>query len=231
MAPGVDPGNFVHYLSGIPIRRMTAPGASMETVDYKAHLRKFYRPASEEVELVDVPRLNFIMIDGSGDPEKSPEYVNAVDALFAVSNLLKIMVKKGKPPIDYGVMPLEALWWSDGPSRFSVERKADWKWTLMVMQPQIITIKIVADAVAQTKSKTELECLSRIRFEPFEEGRAAQKLHVGPFSEEGPSLGKIHGRIDAIGGKFSGKHHEVYLSDTRKAVPEKWKTVIRQPYV
>ena len=106
----------------------------METVDYKAHLRKFYRPISEEVELVEVPRLNFIMIDGSGNPDTSPEYVNAVDALFAVSNLLKIMVKRGKPPIDYGVMPLEALWWSNDLSRFSVDRKADWKWTLMIIR-------------------------------------------------------------------------------------------------
>ena len=201
----------------------------MQIIDYKAQLRKFYRPSGESVELVDVPQMNFLMIDGQGDPNTAPEYQHAVEALFTVSYTLKMQIKKSDA-IDYGVMPLEGLWWAEDMSRFSVERKADWKWTLMIQQPTPVTRKGFEKAYAEVKAKKDPAALGKLRMEAFAEGRAAQKLHVGPFTEEGPSVKAIHDRIQAIGAKLRGKHHEIYLSDIRKAAPEKWKTVIRQPY-
>lgn len=205
-------------------------GPRMQIIDYKAQLRKFYKPSDVSVELVDVPPMNFIMIDGQGDPESAAAYQQAVEALLSVSIVLKAQIKKSDG-IDYGVMPLEALWWAGDASRFSPERKAEWKWTLMIQQPTPVTIKAFEKGWAEAKKKKEeLEAVP-LRFESMKEGRSAQKLHVGPFSEEGPVIKALHDRIAAMGAKASGKHHEIYLSDVKKAAPDKWKTILRQPYV
>jgi hypothetical protein len=202
----------------------------MQIIDFKAQLRKFYKPSADAVELVDVPQMNFLMIDGQGDPNTAPEYQHAVEALFTVSYALKMQIKKSDA-VDYGVMPLEGLWWADDMSRFSVERKSEWKWTMMIHQPAQVTRKGFEKAYAEVKAKKEPAALGKLRFEAFTEGRSAQRLHVGPFTEEGPVIKAIHDRIAAIGAKLRGKHHEIYLSDIRKAAPEKWKTIIRQPYL
>jgi len=124
-------------------------------------------------------------------------------------------------------MPLEGLWWADDMTTFSTEAKSDWKWTMMIMQPPVVTADMVTAAINAGKKKG-LSAISRLRFESFEEGRCAQILHIGPFSAEGPTVARVHEYIDDHGGR-RGKHHEIYLSDIRKADPAKWKTIIRQP--
>jgi hypothetical protein len=114
-------------------------------------------------------------------------------------------------------------------STFSVEDKSKWKWTLMIMQPSYVKKAMVDTAIAEVKRKKNPIALSKVRFETFPEGKAAQIMHIGPFSEEGPTIEKVHNFIDECGRKRSGKHHEIYLSDIRKANPKKWKTIIRQP--
>ena len=173
--------------------------------------------------------MNFLMIDGTGDPA-GLNYKEAVEALFAVSYALKFMIKKSKIQIDYGVMPLEGLWWVDDMSKFSIDKKEDWIWTAMVMQPEIVTKLLVEVAIKQVKIKKSLKALSKIKFRAYQEGNAAQIMHIGPFSEEGPTIQKLHDFISDNNGKLKGKHHEIYLSDIRRAAPEKWKTIIRQPY-
>ncbi len=142
---------------------------------------------------------------------------------------LKFAVKKGDIGVDYGVMPLEGLWWSDDMSTFSVENKADWKWTLMIMQPEFVTRDLFAIALEQVKKKKNLNALTKLRLEAFAEGKSAQILYVGPFSEEGPTIESIHAYIKQNGYRVSGKHHEIYLSDITKTAPDKLKTIIRQP--
>jgi hypothetical protein len=171
--------------------------------------------------------MNFLMIDGQGDPNTSPAYQEAVEALFSVAYAIKFKVKKTLA-IDYGVPPLEGLWWADDMSMFSVEDKSGWKWTMMIMQPEFVSAALARDTIVEVKKKKDLPALAKLRFAPFHEGKAAQILHVGPFSAEGPTVDKVHAFIDAVG-KRSGKHHEIYLSDIRKADPAKWKTIIRQP--
>ncbi|GGY78336.1 hypothetical protein GCM10011613_23710 [Cellvibrio zantedeschiae] len=200
----------------------------MEKLDFKKHYKNLYQTSSKEVVSVEVPPLNYFMIDGEGDPNTSPAYAAAVEALFTLSYTLKFMVKKGELAIDYGVMPLEGLWWADDMASFSVDNKADWKWTMMIMQPDSITPDLVEKAVAEVARKKKLAALSSVRFETYNEGLCAQLLHIGPFSEEGPSVAKVHDYIESRGA-LSGIHHEIYLSDIRKAAPEKWKTIIRQP--
>jgi hypothetical protein len=200
----------------------------MKKIDLKKELKPFYQPSAKVVALVEVPAMNYLMIDGAGDPTTSKSYAEAIETLFAVAYTVKFAVKKSQE-IDYGVMPLESLWWADDMSAFSTGDKAKWQWTAMIMQPSFVTAKIVADAVADVKKKKNPPALAKLRFASLTEGTCAQTLHIGPFSEEGPTIARVHEFISARGGTLAGKHHEIYLSDIRKAAPEKWKTIIRQP--
>ncbi len=199
----------------------------MEKIDFKKKLKHLYGPTAKEVVQVDVPTMNYLMVDGEGEPG-SQSYSRSIEALYPVSYALKFMVKKGPMAIDYGVMPLEGLWWADDMEKFSVDDKASWKWTMMIMQPEFITRDMVKEAIAAVKTKKDPPALPLLQFKNFEEGKCAQILHIGPFSEEGPTVAKVHAFIDAASA-LRGKHHEIYLSDIRKAAPEKWRTIIRQP--
>ena len=201
----------------------------MEKIDYKKELAALYRPSAKKVVTVDVPAFNFIMTDGQGDPG-SEVFAAAVEALFSVSYTLKFMIKKGPRQLDYGVLPLEALWSADDPTAFTEGRKDEWCWSAMIMQPEFIDEELYAQAIAQVAKKKSLAALEKLRFESFTEGQAAQTLHLGPFSEEGPTVERVHQFIASEGRVLCGRHHEIYLSDIRKAAPAKWKTVIRQPY-
>lgn len=201
----------------------------MEKIDFKKQLKHLYGPSDKKVEIVEVPQMNFLMIDGEGDPNTSKSFSDAVEALYPISYTLKFMVKNGEIGIDYGVLPLEALWWADDMSAFTTGNKDAWKWTVMIMQPEFITTKMFEKAMDKVERKKKPVSLPLVRFETFKEGKAAQILHIGLFSEEGPTIRKVHEFIKEAGGSLSGKHHEIYLSDIRKATPEKWKTLIRQP--
>ncbi|MDD5057690.1 MAG: GyrI-like domain-containing protein [Sideroxydans sp.] len=201
----------------------------MEILDLKKQLKLLYQPSAKEVSRVEVPPLNFLMIDGKGDPNTSPEYAAAIEALYAVAYTLKFAVKKSALAIDYGVMPLEGLWWADDMNAFATGDKSQWLWTMMIAQPEFVTREMVEMAVADVSKKKNPAALSKLRFEKFDEGTCAQILHIGPFSEEAPNIEKVHHFIEANGHQRRGKHHEIYLSDVRKADPAKWKTVIRQP--
>ena len=200
----------------------------MQKVDMKEELRQLYHASAKEVVQVDVPPLRFLMIDGQGDPNTSPAYAQAVEALFSVSYAAKFIVKKGPQAIDYAVMPLEGLWWADDMAAFSAGDKKNWKWTAMIMQPSFAADSLIDAAIAEVRKKKNLPSLDKLRLEQFAEGSCAQVLHVGPFSEEGPTIRRLHEFIEATAVR-SGKHHEIYLSDIRRAEPAKWKTIIRQP--
>ena len=200
----------------------------MEKIDLKKELRRLYQPSAKEVVQVDVPVMNYLMVDGEGDPNTSQAFSDAVEALFSVSYAVKFMVKRGPLAVDYGVMPLEGLWWADDMSRFTTTDKSNWKWTMMIMQPSFVTREIIDSALADVKKKKKLAATSKVRVEALAEGKCAQIMHIGPFSDEGPTVEKVHRFIDSKS-KRTGKHHEIYLSDIRKADPAKWKTVIRQP--
>lgn len=192
-------------------------------------LKHLYQPSSKEVQIVDVPPMNFIMIDGEGDPNTAKDYQDALESLFAVSYAIKFMIKRGSTQIDYGVLPLEGLWWSDNMSDFTSGNKDKWKWTSMIMQPEYVTVEIFKEAIEQVRKKKNPVAIQKLRFEKYDEGKAAQIMHIGQFSEEGPTIEKIHNFIRDNGCKLIKKHHEIYLSDIRKTASEKLKTVIRQP--
>lgn len=200
----------------------------MQKLDLKKELKHLYQPSAQEVVQVQVPPLRFLMIDGRGDPNTSQDYAEAVEALFSTSYIAKFMVKKGAPAIDYTVMPLEGLWWADDLSAFISNDRAHWQWTMMIMQPDLVADATIEAAITEVKRKKALPAVSKLRLEVFVEGLCAQILHIGPFSQEGPTIARLHSFIDEQGSK-AGKHHEIYLSDIRRADPAKWRTIIRQP--
>lgn len=200
----------------------------MAKIDLKKELKEFYSPSPKGMAIVDVPKLNFLMIDGKGDPNTALEYREAIEALYSVSYTLKFMIKKAKE-IDYGVMPLEGLWWADDMNAFIAGNKDLWKWTSMIMQPGYVTEDLFHAAIEQVESKKKLVALSKLKLETFHEGLSAQVLHLGPYSEEGPTIARLHSFVQERGFELRGKHHEIYLSDPRKSAPEKIKTVVRQP--
>jgi len=200
----------------------------MEKIDHYDLLKHLYQPSAKAVSQVNVPPMNFIMIDGEGDPNTAQEYKDALQALYSVAYTVKFMLKKGPLAVDFRVMPLEGLWWAEDMSDFLASNKANWKWTMMIMQPEPVTREIVEEGV-KSASKKGLVSLHTVRFEMYDEGTSAQLMHIGPFSAEGPNIQKVHAYIQERG-SLRGRHHEIYLSDINRAAPEKWKTVIRQPF-
>ncbi|MHA2392484.1 MAG: GyrI-like domain-containing protein [Promethearchaeota archaeon] len=203
-------------------------------IDFKKQMKELYQPGAQEVIKVEVPEMQFLMIDGMGSPGDSQEYQDALAVLYPIAFRTKFLSKaNGK---DYVVPPLEGLWWADNMEDFIEGIRDKWKWTMMIMQPDWITQDIINDAIAIVEEKKPelLELLPKVRLEKYKEGKAAQIMHIGPYSEEGPTVQKVHDFIKNEGGKFDGyanKHHEIYLSDPRKANPATMKTVIRQPYI
>jgi|SRR6185503_6754377 len=201
----------------------------MKKIDLKKDLAELYKMPANKISLVTVPKLNYLMVDGHGDPNNSAMFQEAISALFSVSYTLKFMLKKGAQQIDFGVMPLEGLWWTDDMNNFSMENKATWKWTIMILQPDFISKEMIDQAKELAAKRKELPMLNNLRLESMEEGLCAQLLHIGPYSAEGPNILKLHAFINDNGYKLHGKHREIYLNDMRRTAPEKLKTIIRQP--
>jgi hypothetical protein len=199
----------------------------MEKIDYKKELKELYAPGKEP-SMVTVPEMNYLLIDGTGYPGTSKEYAESIETLYTVAYTLKFMLKKEKS-IDYGVLPLEGLWWADDMADFVKGNKENWKWTSMIMQPAHVTGELYERSVDAARKKKNPAALPKMRFEKYDEGLCAQIMHVGPYSAEGPTIERLHDYIKEKGYSLRGKHHEIYLSDPRKSAPEKMKTVIRQP--
>jgi hypothetical protein len=200
----------------------------MEKLDLKKTLKYLYEPSAKMFSIVDVPSMNFIMIDGQGNPNTSAEYAEAIEALYTAAYTIKFKIKK-ELAVDYPVMASEGLWWMDDMREFSVARKDEWKWTMMIMQPEIVTPALFSQAVAEAAKKKEVPALSRLRLETYHEGMAAQIMYFGPYAEEGPTIARLHQFIEKSGSVRFNKHHEIYLGDPRRSAPEKLRTIIRQP--
>ena len=196
-------------------------------IDFKKEFKHLYSPPIGKNSIVDVPAMNFLMVDGVGYPVDNPAYEQALGALYGISYGLKFVSKaQGK---DYVVPPLEGLWWMEDMSKFSMEKKDEWEWTMMIMQPEWVTRNMVDTTIADVTQKKDLPALEKLRFESYHEGLSVQTFYVGPYSEEGPTIASMHAHVEAEGFSLRGKHHEIYLNDARKTAPEKLKTVIRKP--
>jgi len=201
----------------------------MSKVDFKKELKHLYRPSAKKFEVIDAPPMNFLMIDGHGDPNTAQEYKEALEALYAVAYKIKFTSKKalGK---DYVVPPLEGLWWAEDMSAFTSADKDAWDWTMMIMQPEWITPEIFEGARQQVEKAKNPPALSKMRLETYHEGLSVQIMHIGSYADEAPTLARMHQEfLPENGYTEAGKHHEIYLSDPRKVAPDKLKIVLRQP--
>jgi hypothetical protein len=212
----------------------------MKTLDLKKNFKHLYQPSAKKIEVIQVPNLQFAMIDGAiekgSEPGKSPMFADATQALYGISYTLKFTLKKRKTnAIDYPVMALEGLWWvEDG--LFDITVKDNWSYTLMIMQPDVITKDLFEEAREQVhRKKGDSEMLSKVKLAHFEEGLCVQVMHIGPYATEPATINRMkefmaeNGLKDNVGP--NGKHHEIYMSDPRKAAPDKMKTVLRHPVV
>jgi hypothetical protein len=201
----------------------------MTKIDFKKEWKTLYQPSNKEFQIVEVPPLNYLMVDGHGDPNTAPEYTAAVEALYGVAYKIKFFSKKAER--DYVVPPLEGLWWAKDMKTFTTTRdKSQWDWTMMIMIPEWIRDEVIKQAAADVSQKKELPALKKLYWEVYHEGLCAQILHLGSYDDEGPVLSRLHKEwMPENGYTFNGKHHEVYLSDPRRVASEKLKTILRQP--
>ena len=196
--------------------------------DIKKERRDLYAPAAD-FTLVEVPGQNFIAVDGRGNPNTTPDYAAALEALYSVAYTLKFTAKRTLG-LDSVVGPLEGLWRAADPADFVRGNKDTWEWTMMISQPEWITPALLTAAVAEGKEKKGLAAVAKVRWLHLEEGLSVQILHKGSYDDEAPVLDRLHNEfLPANGLEFNGDHHEIYLSDPRRTAPEKLKTVLRQP--
>lgn len=202
----------------------------MDKIDFKRDLKHLYQPPAGQFTLIEVPAMQFLMLDGHGDPNSAPAYQEAVEALYAVAYKLKFASKQ-QVGRDYTVMPLEGLWWAEDMASFTARRdKSQWDWTMMIMQPEWVTEEMFGEATAVVAQQKALPTLAKLRLEPYHEGQSVQIMHIGSYEDEAPTLHKLHHEfMPANQLAFNGRHHEIYLSDPRRVAPEKLKTVLRQP--
>ncbi len=217
--------------------------ADLVKLDLKKQLKHLYRPSVGKVAVVDVPEMQFAMIDGQIEPHMSPGdsplFSVAIGALFGLSYTLKFMSKKRLiDPMDYTVMALEGLWTTPQGGADYAETN-EWLWTLMIMQPDHITLEMFAEALAELKGRLAKQgkdggdpaVFDRMRLERFNEGLCVQALHVGPYLDEPRTLEQMSLFADANGYSFYGRHHEIYVGDPRTAKPENLRTVLRHPVI
>ena len=202
-------------------------------LDLRKQWKRLYAPSASKVEMVDVPEFQFIMVDGKIEagaaPDTSPTFHAALEALYGASYTLKFMSKsRQENPVDYTVMALEGLWWTVK-GEFSFERKDDWQWTLMMMQPEHITDEMFQDARRQLRQKKDNPAIAGLRLGRFREGLCVQTLHVGPYSDELRTISKMTAFAQETGHRLHGKHHEIYVGDPRRARPDALKTILRHP--
>lgn len=201
----------------------------MSKTDFKKTLDA-YQSKQSEFRIVTMPKLQYLMVDGHGDPNTSKEFSDAVSALYPVAYKLKFASKLvlGK---DFVVMPLEGLWWSSNMDTFTSARdKSQWDWTMMIMQPDWITQEMFRAAVDKVSEKNIPASLTKVRLESLDEGLCVQTLHIGSYDNEAEILAKMHSQyIPSNGFIMVKKHHEIYLSDSRKTDPNKLRTILRQP--
>ncbi len=205
----------------------------MSKLDLKKKYKHLYLPSAKTVSLVAVPDFQFVMVDGRIEPGETPEtseaFHQAMQALYGLAYTLKFTSKlRPENPVDYTIMALEGLWWTDS-GRFDFQRNQPWLWTMMIMQPDHIDRAMFDAALAQVREKHRNPALDRVRFERFEEGLAIQIMHLGPYADEPRSLARMAAYAEEMDYTYRDKHHEIYLGDPRRAKPENLRTVLRQP--
>ncbi len=199
----------------------------MPAIDLKKSLRELYGATSRKPVLVKVPDLPCLMADGKGDPSTSADFREIINLLYGLSYTLKFQLKKiGK---DYTVMPLEGLFCAEDMSAYEEGRRNEWQWTLLMVQPKEVTARRLEEVKEELARKKKISGPIPVRLGKLSEGLCAQVMHIGPYSEEGPTIERLHRFIEENGCAFAGKHHEIYIGYPNRCAPQRLRTIIRQP--
>ena len=201
----------------------------MAKIDFKKEYKAFYK-APDEPTLVEVPPLSYLMIDGQGDPNTAPIYAESVGTLYKLAYGIRFLMRD-EHGLDFGVMPLEGLWWVEALDQFTYSDKSNWHWTMLIMQPDAVTAEIVAAARDKVARKHNPPLLGQVRLGRLVEGRSAQVMHHGPYADEKPTVDRLHAFIESQGLTPHLKHHEIYLKDPTRCAPENLLTILRHPVV
>jgi hypothetical protein len=212
----------------VPGTRRMRLNPDMDKVDFRRERPDLYAPGKNDFSIVEVPPFEFLSVDGHGDPNTSPDYAAALEALYALSYAAKF-ASKNDLGRDYVVAPLEGLWHSEHRDAFPNRNKDQWSWTMMIRQPDWITDE-VRDAARAKVEKKDLPALANVRAQRFEEGKSVQILHIGSYDDEAETIARLHSEyLPDQGLTENGLHHEIYLNDPRRTEPSKLKTILRQP--
>ena len=199
----------------------------MTKIDYKKEYKPLYK-APDEPTLVDVPPLDYLMIAGQGDPNTAPIYSESVGTLYKLAYAIRFLMRD-EHGLDFGVMPLEGLWWVEDMDQFTYADKSNWFWTMLILQPEAVTAEVVEAAREKVAKKHNPPLLGQVRLGRLDEGRSAQVMHHGPYAAEKPTIDRLHAFIAAQGLTPHLKHHEIYLKDPTRCAPEKLLTILRHP--
>lgn len=196
-------------------------------LDLKKAQRDIFNVKEHEYKKATCPRSYYIALDGKGDPNNNEEYQNIVGTLYKMAYSIKMDYKK--KDLDFVVMPLTGLWWSENIEDFTEEPKDKWMWTMMIQVPDFITKETVEEV--KDKLKGESNYIDKIKFIEIKETEAFETLYIGAYKDEGDTIKRLHETIREAGYRISGKHEEIYLSDPRRVEESKLKTIIKQSVV
>jgi len=204
----------------------------MQKIDFVTEDKQLYSPKTKP-EIVEVPKMKYLMIDGLGFPDNNPAFQRAFQALYGLAYTIKFMPKKSSAPegfSDFKVPPPEGLWWMEDNKPFDNSRPStDWHWTLMLRVPDYVTDELLSQAVKQLVQKRNDDIYYLARLDSLDEGKAVQMLHIGPYATEQESIKQMDALVEQTGLRYIGRHHEIYFGDPRRTAPEKLKTVLRHP--
>lgn len=203
--------------------------AAGSKIDLKRELKHLYNPSAKKVSVVEVPKMNFLMLNGKGNPEGSQAFQDAIQAIYSVAYTMKFMLKGRASIPDFTVMPLESLWWVSGGAAFDKAKREDWRWTVMVAQPEFIEEEHLAEAKKAVEQKQGVPLAAKVRLRSLNEGPSLQTMWIGPYDRIGEAADRIEDYARENVYKLKGKHHEIYLSDPRRVAPERIRTIVRQP--
>jgi len=201
----------------------------MEPQDTLKEFNHLYRASSRRIDEVDVPAMKFLMVDGTCQGANFHEFRDGIEGLFAISAATKAAIARTRIGFEYAVMPLECLWWVRGPGEYTAGNREEWKWILMIVQPEYVTSALVREALGGIDRGKVPASISKVRYGVFTEGHAVQTLYKGPLSGKWGTISRLRAFIERKGYEIRGRHHEIYISDPREMTPDKMKMIVRLP--
>lgn len=187
---------------------------------------KTYYTAKVNPQIIEFPKVSCLTFEGRGEPA-GKAFTEAVQALYPLAYGVKGLCKKDGR--DFAVAKLEGLWWVKSNKPALEVPRGEWYWKLLVRLPDFVTSEIVDKARQEVMKKKEIGLLKEIKFERITEGKCVQVLHIGPYSTEPQTIEKMRKTMKENNLTENGFHHEIYLSDPRKTLPQKMKTILRHP--